>query len=55
MSAALAVGIPGARHVAFPDASHGLPIQHADRANALLLEHFDIIGPSAHPPAGNKR
>jgi pimeloyl-ACP methyl ester carboxylesterase len=40
VSAALAKGIPGARHVAFADASHGLPIQHADRVNALLREHF---------------
>jgi 3-oxoadipate enol-lactonase len=40
VSEALASGIPGAKHVAFPDASHGLPIQHADRVNALLLEHL---------------
>jgi pimeloyl-ACP methyl ester carboxylesterase len=40
VSEALANGIPGSRHVAFADASHGLPIQHADRVNALLLEHF---------------
>ena len=55
MSEALAAGIPGARHVAFADAPHGRPIQHADRANALLLEHFDKIGPSAPLPAGNTR
>jgi pimeloyl-ACP methyl ester carboxylesterase len=40
VSEALAKGIPGARHVALADASHGLPIQHADRVNALLAEHF---------------
>ncbi|MBN9120903.1 MAG: alpha/beta hydrolase [Planctomycetes bacterium] len=40
VSAALATGIPGARHVAFADASHGLPVQHPDRVNALLSEHF---------------
>src|SRR6266545_338003 len=44
VSEALAKGIPGARHVAFADASHGLPIQHADRVNALLLEHFAAAG-----------
>ena len=37
---ALAVGIPGARYVEFPDASHGLPIQFPECVNALLLEHF---------------
>lgn len=41
VSGALADGLPGARHVAFADASHGLPIQHADRVNALLAEHWD--------------
>jgi pimeloyl-ACP methyl ester carboxylesterase len=45
VSAALAGGIPGARHVAFHDASHGLPIQHADRVNALLLEHLAGANP----------
>ena len=40
VSATLAAGIAGARHTAFEDASHGLPIQHADRVNALLAEHF---------------
>jgi pimeloyl-ACP methyl ester carboxylesterase len=53
VSAALANGIPGARHVPFADASHGLPIQHADRVNALLLEHFEKLLPSAPPGAGN--
>lgn len=43
VSEALANGIPGARHVAFTDASHGLPIQHADRVNALLVEHCATI------------
>jgi len=37
---ALAAGIPGARYIEFDDASHGLPITHSDRVNALLLEHF---------------
>ena len=38
---AIADDIPGARFVAFADTSHGLPIQHADRVNAMLAEHFD--------------
>jgi pimeloyl-ACP methyl ester carboxylesterase len=37
---ALAAGIPGARYVEIHDASHGLPIQHAERVNALLEEHL---------------
>lgn len=41
VSAALAKGIPGARHLAYADASHGLPIQHAARVNAALREHLD--------------
>ena len=36
----LASGIAGARYVEFDDASHALPVQHADRLNALLLEHL---------------
>jgi pimeloyl-ACP methyl ester carboxylesterase len=44
VSEALAKGIPNAQHVAFADASHGLPIQHADRVNALLLEHLASVG-----------
>lgn len=37
---ALGEGIPGARHVEIPGASHGVTIQDAGRINALLLEHF---------------
>jgi pimeloyl-ACP methyl ester carboxylesterase len=40
VSESLAKGISGAKYVAFADASHGLPIQYADRVNALLTEHF---------------
>jgi pimeloyl-ACP methyl ester carboxylesterase len=40
VSRALADGIAGAKYVEFPDASHGLPISHAGRVNALLLEHL---------------
>jgi pimeloyl-ACP methyl ester carboxylesterase len=40
---ALAAGIPGARFIEFSDASHGLPLQHPDRVNALLIEH--LAGP----------
>ena len=37
---ALAVGIPGARFVEVPDASHGLPIHQPDRVSALLANHL---------------
>jgi pimeloyl-ACP methyl ester carboxylesterase len=37
---AIAAGIPGARFVELVDASHGAPIQQADRINALLREHL---------------
>jgi len=40
----IAAGIPGARYVEYDDASHALPIQHADRVNALLLEHLASAG-----------
>jgi len=36
----LAGGIPGARYVEFPEASHGLPIERAGEVNARLLEHL---------------
>lgn len=36
----LAAGIPGARHVELPHASHGAPIQCAGEINVLLDEHF---------------
>jgi pimeloyl-ACP methyl ester carboxylesterase len=39
----LADGIPGARYVEFPDASHGLPITHATATNALLREHLEAV------------
>jgi pimeloyl-ACP methyl ester carboxylesterase len=39
---ALATGIPGARHVALDDASHGVPIHQPERINALLREHFAV-------------
>jgi pimeloyl-ACP methyl ester carboxylesterase len=39
----LAGGIPGARYVEFADASHGLPITHAEAVNRLLFEHFASV------------
>jgi aminoacrylate hydrolase len=38
---AIADGISGARYVEFDEAGHALPVQCADRVNALLLEHLD--------------
>ncbi len=43
---ALAAGIPGARYVEIPGASHGVVLQRADAINTLLHEHF------AGAPAG---
>ena len=40
-------GIPGARYVELADASHGLPITHADRVNSLLLEHLSVVAVAA--------
>lgn len=37
---ALSRDIPGARYVEIADASHGLPLTHVDRTNALLLQHL---------------
>jgi pimeloyl-ACP methyl ester carboxylesterase len=37
---ALAEGIRGARYAEVPDASHGLPITHADLVNRELERHF---------------
>lgn len=37
---AMAAAIPGSRFVEFEDASHGAPIQFADRMNQLLREHW---------------
>lgn len=37
---ALAEGVPGARFVEIPDASHGVTIQHAEQINRLLKEHL---------------
>ncbi|MBN9521024.1 alpha/beta fold hydrolase [bacterium] len=39
----LADGIPGARYIEFPDASHGLPITHAAATNGLLREHLEAV------------
>lgn len=54
---ALAAGIPGARYVEFADASHGLPVEHPDRANDLLAEHLTAAearhATAAHVAAGS--
>ena len=40
---ALAAAIPGARYVEVADASHTLPITHADLTNRLLRDHLGVI------------
>jgi 3-oxoadipate enol-lactonase len=37
LARALAQAIPGARHIAYPDAAHALPMQCADAVNEILL------------------
>ena len=39
---ALAAAIPGARYIEGPDASHALPITHADLTNRLLRDHLGM-------------
>lgn len=36
----IASGVAGARYVEVAEASHGLPVTHAERTNALLTEHL---------------
>ncbi len=40
----MAAALPGARYVEMADASHGAPIQHPERINRLLTEHFQRAG-----------
>jgi pimeloyl-ACP methyl ester carboxylesterase len=37
----IAAALGGARYVEMADASHGAPIQHPERMNQLLMEHFE--------------
>jgi pimeloyl-ACP methyl ester carboxylesterase len=37
----IAGGIPGAKYVELPDASHGVPLLRPDVVNTVLLEHID--------------
>ncbi|HAB15299.1 MAG TPA: alpha/beta hydrolase [Verrucomicrobiales bacterium] len=36
----IAAGVPGARYVEIPNASHGVPLEQSDSINSLLLEHL---------------
>lgn len=47
----LAAGIPGARYVEIPDASHGVPIHPPDKINALLLDHLASVERRVATPA----
>ncbi len=40
---AIAAAIPGAKFIEVPDASHGLPITHAELVNEALEHHFQAI------------
>jgi hypothetical protein len=42
----IAAVLPGARYVEMADASHGAPIQHPERINELLMDHFERAGSS---------
>jgi 3-oxoadipate enol-lactonase len=39
----IAAAIPAARYVEIPEAGHAVPIQCAERINALLVEHFSAV------------
>jgi pimeloyl-ACP methyl ester carboxylesterase len=39
---AIAAGIPGARYIEIPGASHAFPVLEAERCAALLLEHLAV-------------
>ena len=47
---ALRAGLTGARYVEVANASHGLPITHADLVNRLLREHFAVVESAGPPP-----
>jgi pimeloyl-ACP methyl ester carboxylesterase len=50
---AVAAGIPGARYVLLPHASHGVPIQAPDQINRLLSDH--LAEAEARNEAGKRR
>lgn len=52
---ALAAGVPEARYVEISDAAHGVPIQEAERINALLADHFEAAQASAASPLCSSR
>ena len=47
---ALAAAVPGARFIEIEAASHGLPIQHAERVNGLLIEHLETVESKRRQP-----
>lgn len=44
----LAAAIPGARYIEIAEAGHAVPIQCADRVNALLADHLGVARSSPH-------